>query len=298
MVATRWFASPLSLAMLFAVTAAPAQQAQPSPNDAAADLAQRHQSTEWLAVAPHLPDPETATASSLAQAADVLRARRLPEDALDYYRYALRRGGDEASLQNNIGVTLLALNRPVEARIALKRAVQLKPRNAQDWNNLGAAEYVAGSFRAALADYLRAVKLDKKAAVFRSNLGTAYFEMKDYESARQQFEKAVRLDRNVFQESGWAGVEAHVLTATDHGRYCFEMAKMAAELRDDANVIRWLARSTEAGFDVKAEMSDDKDFAVYRKDPRVLTAIQNAHAMRTGQIADSGLEPPLPDRVP
>jgi len=295
MIATRWFASSLSLAMLFAVTAAPAQQAQPAANDAAAD---RHQSTEWLAVAPHLPDPETATPASLAQAADVLRARRLPEDALDYYHYALQRGGDEASLQNDIGVTLLALNRPVEARTALKRAVQLKPRNAQDWNNLGAAEYVAGSFRAALADYQRAVKLDKKAAVFRSNLGTAYFEMKDYESAREQFEKAVRLDRNVFQESGWAGVQAHVLSATDRGRYCFEMAKMAAELRDDANVIRWLARSTEAGFDVKAEMSDDKDFAVYRKDPRVVTAIQNARAMRTGQVADSGLEPPLADHTP
>jgi len=291
---TRCFPSLLTLAMLTAVASAPAQPAA----DDMADRTQRHQTAEWLAMVPHLPDPETATAESLVQAADVLRARRMPEDALEYYQYALKRGGDEAKIQNDIGVTLLSLDRPVEARAAFKRAVQLKPKNAQDWNNLGAAEYVAGSFRAALADYLRAVKLDKKAAVFRSNLGTAYFEMKDYESARQQFEKAVKLDRNVFQESGWAGIEAHVLTATDHGRFCFEMAKMAAELHDDANVIRWLARSSEAGFDVKSEMNGDKDFAVYRKDPRVLTAIRNAHAMRTGQIADSDLEPPLPDHAP
>ncbi len=35
----------------------------------------------------------------------------------------------------------------------------------------------------------------------------------------------------------------------------------------------------------------ERDFLVYRKDPRVLTVMQNARAMRTGQIADSGLQP-------
>ena len=55
------------------------------------------QDPQWLAVKPHLPDPATASADKLEMAGDVLRARRFPEDALDYYQYALRRGGKEVS---------------------------------------------------------------------------------------------------------------------------------------------------------------------------------------------------------
>jgi tetratricopeptide (TPR) repeat protein len=295
MIATRWFAFLVSVTCL---SAAGPVRAQDHPYDADAERAIRHGSPEWQVVAPHLPDPTTATPIALASAADVLRARRMPEDALDYYRYALQRGGDEAKLQNDLGVTLLELHRYDEARAAFKRAVQLKPKSGQDWNNLGAAEYVSGRYRAALDDYRRAVKLDKKTAVFHANLGTAYFETKDYESARAQFEKAVQLDHGVFQSGGgWAGVQAQVLSAEDHGRYCFEMAKMAARLHDDENVIRWLARSIEANFDVKEQMSTDADFVAYRKDARVLTAMRNARAMKTGQIADAGPAPPVPDKA-
>jgi tetratricopeptide (TPR) repeat protein len=295
MIAKRLF--PSLLAIGFAATATNAAAQQPQPYDEASERALRHATPEWESIASHLPDPATATPAALTQAADVLRARRLPEDALDYYRYALKRGGDEEKLQNDIGVTLLELRQYDEARTAFKRALQLKPKSGQEWNNLGATEYVSGNSRAALADYLRAVKLDKKRAVFHSNLGTAYFELKDYESARQQFEKALQLDPSVFQSGGFAGVEAHVLGSSDHGRFCFEMAKMSARIHDDDNVVRWLARSSEAGFDVKGQMAGDKDFDAYRKDPRIETAIRNAKAMRTGQIADSGLTPPLPEHV-
>ena len=291
MVARGWFA-PLLFVALTGTAWAQAQQR----SDDDTDRASRHDSDEWRNVAPHLPDPNTATPAALTVAADVLRARRMQEDALDYYRYALQRGGDEAVLENDIGVTLLELQRLPEARVAFQHALKLRPKAARDWNNLGATEYVSGNFRDALSDYLKAVKFDKKTAVFHSNLGTAYFELKDYESARQQFKLAMRLDPNVFHGGGWSGIEAHVLSASDHGRFCFEMAVMAAEQHDDQSVLRWLARSSEAGFDIMGEMNGDKDLNPYRKDPRVAVIVRNARAMRTGQIADSGLEPPQPDQ--
>ena len=295
MTSKRYFVSLLSIAMLSGTIGVCAQE--PSTNENV-DRALRHATPEWAMIGPHMPDPQTASPEKLAEAADVLRARRMPEDALDYYRYALRRGGDESKLENDIGVTLLELSRFAEARIAFKRAVKVKPKYSQGWNNLGAAEYSAGSPKIALVDYQKAVKLDKKSAVYHSNLGTAYFELKDYESARSEFEKAMKLDHGVFQEGGWAGVQAHVLSTSDRARYCFEMAKMAAREHDADNVVRWLARSSEAGFNVKAEMAGDKDFEPYRKDPRILMAIQNAHAIRTGQIVDSGLAPPSNDQTP
>ena len=284
MIAIRWFRSILPVALVCAGTARAQQQL---PYDEASQRALRHATAEWQDVAAHLPDPQTATPADLTQAADILRARRMPDDALEYYEYALKRGGDEFSLVNRVGVTLLELHRFAEARVAFRHAVQLQPKTARAWNNLGAAEYAAGKFRDALDDYRRAVKLDKKMAVFHSNLGTVYFEMKDYDEAREQFEKAVKLDPNVFHGSGFTGIDAHVLSTSDHGRFCFEMAKMSARMHDDPDTMRWLARASESGFDIRAEMAGDKDFEAYQKDPRVAVVIRNALAMRNGQIVDA-----------
>ncbi len=119
-IARRWFSSLLALASLglASLGLAAGVAAQERPYDAASERAMRHATPEWQAIADHLPDPQTATPERLRTAADVLRARRLPEDALDYYHYALQRGGDAEKLQNCIGVTLLELRRYDEARTA------------------------------------------------------------------------------------------------------------------------------------------------------------------------------------
>ena len=286
MILTRWFPSLLvTLAAPVCFAAAPLQL---PPDDATA----RHQSAEWLLVAPHLPDPATATPDALQVAADVLRARRLPEDALDFYQSALSRGGDPSALSNRIGITLLELRHPELARAAFRRALQIHPKDAQTWNNLGAAEYVMGSYQAAIVDYLKAVKFDKKAAVYHSNLGTAYFEVKDVESARAQFSKAMKLDRNIFQRGDTGGVQAHVLSATDRGQFCVEMARLSAQQHDDEGVLRWLGKAVDAGFDVHDAIATGREFEPYRKDARIAVMLRNAKAMKPGQIASAATPVP------
>ena len=261
-----------------------------------AERVARHQSADWVAMEGHLPDPATASPASLQLAADVMRARRLPEDALDYYRFALERGGDPGRLTNRIGITLLELHHPELARTAFQRAVHLAPRDPDAWNNLAASEYVAGDFPRAIGDYRRAVKLNKNKATFHANLGTAYFEVKDYDSARKQFATALKLDPNALQGGGGSnGIEAHVLSPSDRGRFCFEMAKLAARDHDVDGMLRWLARATEAGFDMQFEMGQDRVLRTFLGDPRVGLMMHNAKAMRNGQIADIGLLPALPD---
>ena len=293
MIARRWFPSPTLLFTLAALTVCAELRAQRPIDEAAIQRALRHATPEWQLVGPHMPDPVTGSVAALELAADVLRARRMPEDALDYYGYALARGGDEAKLRNRIGVTQLELHHPELARISFKRVLLLKRKDAEGWNNLGATEYVVGNIRGAIENYKRAVKLNRKAAVFHSNLGTAYFDTKDYDSARVQFTAALKLDREVFLHGGWAGIQAHVLTPQDRGRFCFEMAKLAAREGDEENVLRWLTRSSETGFDVRYEMNGDKDFANYRKDARVDLLIRNAKAMRSGQLASAAPAPTL-----
>lgn len=258
------------------------------------DRIERHQSPDWLLVEPHLPDPATASPERLMVAGDVLRARRMPEDALDYYNYALARGGNEATLRNRLGVTQLELHQPELARIAFNRVLKIDPRNAAAWNNLGATEYLAGDYRSAIGHYKHALKFRHNSAVYHSNLGTAYFEVSDYESARSQFAAAIKLDPTIFDQAGWSGLQAHVLSPHDRGRFCVEMARLAALNHDDAGVLRWLNLAVSTNTDSIATMLRDPAFTTYRKDPRVLLVLENARTLRNRQIAN-GPVPPLPE---
>jgi tetratricopeptide (TPR) repeat protein len=254
----------------------------------------RHESEDWKMIEPHLPDPKTATPARLELEGDVLRARRFEEDALEYYQYALDRGGDVPRLLNRMGITELTLLQPNVARPYFARVVSLKPKDASGWNNLGATEYFIANYRASLGDYLKAVKLEKKNAVFRSNLATAYFQLKDYESARKEFARAYKLDPNVFHPDGSNGIQARVLSATERGRFCFELAKVAGRSHDDAAVIAWLTKASEAGFELAPEMADSRELQPYKNDPRVLLIERNAKAVRAGRTLAAAAVPALP----
>src|SRR5580658_591648 len=150
-------AAASSAACLFAQT-----QHQPVP--ANVERAALHNSTEWQLLQPHLPNPQTASAADLEVAADVLRARRFPEDALDYYGYAMARGGDVSELLNKMGITRLELRQNDLARQMFLRTVRAKKNDAQAWNNLGVTEYADRNYHAAVTDYRRATKLNRKSA--------------------------------------------------------------------------------------------------------------------------------------
>jgi tetratricopeptide (TPR) repeat protein len=258
------------------------QQNLPASDAALREL--RHEDPQWQMVKPHLPDPATATEQQLETVGDVLRARKFPEDAMDYYIYALRRGGgNEVMLMNKLGVTQLDLRHISTARAYFQRAVQLKKKDATAWNNLGAVEYIDGRFGTAISDYSRAIKLNKMTATYHSNLATALFEEKNYKGAREQFKIALQLDPNMAHHDGGGGLTAHLLSPEDHARYCFEMARLYAELGDEANMLHYLTMASEAGFDVMDEMRSDNTMVHYRKDPRVILLVKNAHALRTGR---------------
>jgi tetratricopeptide (TPR) repeat protein len=260
-----------------------------------------HQSPEWLTIEPHLPDPATATPDKLELAGDVLRARRFPDDALDYYMYALRRGGQEATLLNKMGITELELQHTAAARAYFEKVVHLKKKDAQGWNNLGAVEYLDGRFGGAVSDYNHAIKLDKKSATFHANLGTAYFEEKDFARARREFDAALTLDPEMGEHHETTGISARMLSPADHAHYCFEMAVLYAHRGDEIKMLHFLTMASEGGFDIQREMGSDEVLIKYRKDPRVLTLVQNSRALRSGRasIGDAPRTlPPLPPDGP
>ncbi len=304
---------PVCFFLLFGLLSAPSplaaelpsglQQSAPNtPNtntDALREL--RHQDPQWETVKTHLPDPATATVEQLETVGDVLRARRFPEDALDYYLHALRRGGNDVMLMNKIGVTQLELRHTAAARAYFQRATQLQKKDPVAWNNLGAVEYMDGRFATAISNYKRAIKLNKTSAIYHSNLATALFEEKRYKDARAQYKIALELDPDMAHHDGTGGLTAHMLSPEDHARYCFEMARLYAELGDETNMLRYLTMASEGGFDVMGEMRSDGKLDRYRKDTRVILLVQNAKALRSGRasVDDAASKiPPLPPVQP
>ena len=258
-----------------------------------------HDSEQWSQIAPHLPDPQTATPQALEQQADILRARRFPEDAMDYYRFALDRGGSQTKLLNKIGLSELELRNIQLARVYFQRVVKLDKKNAEAWNNLGAVEFVDGRKSSALSDYKRAIKLDKHQAVFHANLANAYFETKDYRGARREIAAALELDPKIFEEQGTGGIAAHVLSAEDRARFSFEMAKMYARSDLTEQMLHALATAAEAGMDIRHEMEHDPILGKYQMDPRILVIVHNAQLLRSARpdtvsVSSGGSAQPKP----
>lgn len=244
-----------------------------------------HASEQWAQIEPHLPDPATATPQTLEMQADILRARRFPEDAMDYYRYAITRGGDQPNLLNKLGLAELEMSNIQLARVYFEKAVKLDRKNPDAWNNLGASEFIDGKQVAALSDYKKAVKLNKRKAVFHANLANAYFETKDFRGARREIAAALELDPQVFEQQGTGGVAAHVLSSRDLARFSFEMAKMYARTGMTDQMLHALAKAAEAGMDVQVEMRRDPVLAPYGMDPRVVVLVHNAQVLRSGRPA-------------
>lgn len=256
-----------------------------------------HQSPTWDSVRAHLPDPGVSSAAKLESAADILRARRFLEDALDYYGYAFNRGGDPVRLLNKIGVLELELRDINAARSSFQRAVKTNKKNAEAWNNLGVIEYLNGRYDAAIGNYKRAIKLDKASATYHSNMGTALFDKKEFSRARKEYDTALKLDPDMLQHHGSLGITTRMLSPEDHARFCFELARLYAERGDDPTTMRYLTMASEAGFDILNAMGSDETFAAYRKDPRILIIVKNSKELRerkTTLAEGSGPPPPLP----
>ena len=267
----------LSLCLFSSLLAAQA------PHGGQASRDRRHDDPQWHNVEVHLADPATASPKALEEQADLLRIRRFPEDALDFYNYALKRGGNPVALMNKLGLIELELRNVDLAIMYFRQVVKMDRRNAEGWNNLAATEYLRSAYSTAISGYKKAVKADKSIAVFHANLGTAYFEIKDYKRARRETDEALKLDPLVLQHTSGSGIAAHILSVEDRARFSFEMAKLYAQRGQIEEMLHSLAMASENGFDIVGHMKADPDLSKYRTDPRVAFLVLTAKAMHQGQ---------------
>jgi tetratricopeptide (TPR) repeat protein len=286
----RWL--PLTiLAAALSVAALPAQT--PAAATSPEERANLHRGPEWDSIAAHLPDPKIASAAQLELAGDVLRARRFPEDALDFYEYAVQRGGDVTHLLNKMGIVRLELRQDELARQLFLRVVRVSKKDAQAWNNLAVTEYTQSRYGAAIDDYKKAIRYDRRSGVYHANLAMAYFEKKDMESAQNQLAQAVRLDPTIMRSREAGGITAHVVGSRNYPQLCLEMARVYAKSHRPALTREWLAKASEGGFDVRSAMAEDAELRPYLNDPEVKLTLANADELRKHHVASAGSLPSL-----
>ncbi len=214
------------------------------------------------------PPAPDATATDLEKQADQLRSEKLYLDALDYYRAAMAKRPNSASLLNKIGITELMMQRYREARKSFDQSVKTDRKFADAYNNRGVVLYEEKKYGSAVKEYRRAIALDGASASFFSNLGAALFAKREFEPAVIAYQRAVELDPDVFERTSRGGVQAQLPSPGDRAHYDYTVAKLYAKMGYSDRSLEYLRKALEEGYKDFNNVYKDAEFAGLRKDKR------------------------------
>jgi Tfp pilus assembly protein PilF len=113
-------------------------------------------------------EPERASAWNLLGRVERLEGKF--EAALEAFQRAVDSAPDQAWYLNNLGYTLLDLDRPQEALAPLGRAVELDAGQVVMWNNLGIARMRVGDYDGAREAFEAALSINPEHSRARQNL--------------------------------------------------------------------------------------------------------------------------------
>ena len=115
-------------------------------------------------------------------------------EALGCYRKAISLKPDHTKAHNRLGMTLQQLGKPDEALPCYRIALTLAPRSAEIHNNLGAALYKLGRIREAEACYRNALEINPDFADALGNLGVALQNLGGSDEALDCYRRALTID--------------------------------------------------------------------------------------------------------
>lgn len=115
------------------------------------------------------------------------------EEALPYFRQAIRLNPTHAETHNNLGIALARLGKQKEAIAEFTEALRLKPENADVHNNLAIALDASSRFDEAIAHFIAARRLDPDNVNTVYRLGNALAHAGRFDEAIAAYTDALRL---------------------------------------------------------------------------------------------------------
>ena len=212
--------------------------------------------------------PPGASVEQLVERGDELRAEKIFSGALEYYRAALAKTPNSASLHNRIGIVAMDLSNWNHSIQEFKLAIKADPQFADAYNNLGVDYYELKNPKKAIALYEKAIRLGGQEACFYSNLGAAYFSRKEFEKAAGAYNRALQLDPDVLEHTSLTGIAAQLPSPDDRARFDYSLAKLYAKMGATDHSLEHLRLALEEGYKHIDDVYKDEEFASLRKDPR------------------------------
>lgn len=214
------------------------------------------------------PPPPTATEEELEKRGDELRSQKAYLDAQDYFKAALEKNPNSASVHNKMGIVELQTYHLKAARKYFERATKADYTFADAYNNLGVVYYELKKYGKAISLYTKAIQIRPDSPSYFSNLGAAYFSKKEFGKASQSYAHALALDPDIFERTSRTGVAAQLASPEDRARYDYTMARLYAKIDMVERSLQYLRRAMEEGYKDIGMVYKDEEFSSLRKDPR------------------------------
>ena len=149
----------------------------------------------FLAITPQLASAQTPVRELFQQGSAAQDAGKYSQ-AEAIWRRVLQIEPKNAYAYYNLGIALRNQGKLEQAIAAYKKAIQLNPNYANAYINLGVALYYQKKLEQAIAAYKKAIQLNPKDADAYNNLGAALSDQGKLEQAIAAYKKAIQLNPN------------------------------------------------------------------------------------------------------
>ena len=220
------------------------------------------------------PPPTAGHPLTFEERADIFMARKSYDDAVDYYKRALKQTRlANPIVWNKLGIAYQQLQDYAAARAAYSKAVQRQKDYAEPMNNIGTTYFMQKRYGKSVKYYLKAIKVSPESASYHLNLGTSYMQMKKYKESVDEYRTALSLDPNIFSQRSAFGTTMEARGADPE--YYFYLGKVFASLGRAEDAVRSLRRALEDGFKDRQKILDDPDFNKISQNPAYVELMNN-----------------------
>ncbi len=119
------------------------------------------------------------------------------QGAIEYFRKAIELDPKYAYPWNNLGYIYGAMGNHDKEIEYYRKAIALNPKFAFPWNNMGVTYRKLGSYDKAIECFRKAIELDPKDAYPWNNIGYVYDKQGNRAKARECYQKAIELDQKI-----------------------------------------------------------------------------------------------------
>jgi tetratricopeptide (TPR) repeat protein len=218
-------------------------------------------------------EEDVLRANEASQEGDIAFNRKDYYAALIKYLEAARWNPNNENTFNRLGITYSLLNFYDEARQALERALELRPKFAYAVNNLGSVYFAQRNYKKAEKCFKKAINWRANEASFHMNLGSLYFEKKKPDKAMAEWRKGLALDPDIFSKS--SAISLAGATSTSQMEKSYFMARLFASAGNVESAIENLKLAITQGFSDVDAIEKQPDFDRIRQDPRFVEFMQS-----------------------